>query len=191
MYENEYKNQISTNLKDLEIFLQLIADLDEEIELFALGGTAMVLQNIKESTKDIDFITTADYTQIKKLFGLAGLKEQDTSKLCNKWYMNNIRIDLFYDGYIMGVSLADDWIRSSRKIRRIGKLNLYILNWYDIIITKIARSETRDIKDVLDIIKSERIDFNRLKERYYALTENTIIRDYDEHFKNLERKLKK
>ncbi len=44
MYENNYKNPKNMNLKDLEDFLQLIADLDTEIEFFAIGGTAMVLK---------------------------------------------------------------------------------------------------------------------------------------------------
>ena len=48
MYENN-KNQVNTSLKDLETFLQLIADLDKEVEFFAMGGTAMVLKNIKEA----------------------------------------------------------------------------------------------------------------------------------------------
>jgi hypothetical protein len=191
MYEDKYKNPFNTNLKDLEIFLQLIADLNEEIELFAIGGTAMVLKNIKESTKDIDFLTTIDYNNIKKLFELAGLKETDPSKLCNKWYLNNkIRIDLFYEGYIMGIALPGNWKSLSTSIRVIGKLKLSILDWYDIIITKVARSETRDITDVLDIMKSEKINFKLLKKRYYKVTEDSIVRDYDENFKNIERKLK-
>lgn len=162
LYENKYKNPIDTSTKDLETFLQLIADLDEEIELFAIGGTAMVLAGIKESTKDIDFLTTLDYNTIKKHFGLTGLREKDSSKLCNKWFLDNkIRVDLFYDGYIMGITLEDDWKELSRKIRTVGKLKLYILNWYDIIITKIARSETRDIKDVLGIIESQKIDLKQ------------------------------
>lgn len=190
MYEDNYKNPVNTNLKDLENFLQLIADLDEEIELFAIGGTAMVLKNIKESTKDIDFLTRSSYKDIKRLFQLAGLKEKESSKLCNIWFLDNkIRIDIFYDGYIMGITLNDDWKRLSEQIRKIGKLRLYVLNWYDIIITKIARSETRDIEDVLEIIKSNNIDFKLLKKRYYEATKDTVVRDYDEHFKNLERKL--
>ena len=68
MYENKYKNKDITNIEDLNSFLQLIADLNEEIEFFAIGGTAMVLKNIKETTKDIDFLTTANYKKIKKLF---------------------------------------------------------------------------------------------------------------------------
>ena len=47
MYEIN-KNLVNTGLKDLESFLQLIADLDKEIELFAMGGTAMVLKNTRK-----------------------------------------------------------------------------------------------------------------------------------------------
>lgn len=185
-----YENSINTNLGDLENFLQLIADLDREIELFAIGGTAMVIKNIKESTKDIDFLTTLDYNTLKELFTLAGLEEIDDSKLCNKWYLDKRRIDVFFDEFIMGIALPNDWKKISEHIKDIGKLKLYILNWYDVIITKIARSEPRDIEDVLEIIKTQKIDFNKLKRRYYKLAETSLISDYNLKFKHLERKLK-
>ena len=190
MYEIN-KNLVNTGLKDLESFLQLIADLDKEIELFAMGGTAMVLKNIKEATKDIDFLTTSDYDSINKLFRLAGLEEKDSSKLCNIWHLSNKRIDIFYDEFIMGVTLPDDWKRLSEHIRNIGKLKLYILDWYDIIITKIARSEPRDIDDALAIIKTQKIDLKVLKNRYYGLAPVSLIADYDAKFRHLESKLRK
>lgn len=189
MYDNIYKNPKDTSNKELEKFLQLIADLDIKIELFAIGGTAMVLKNIKEATKDIDFLTTSKYENIKKLFTLAGLKEKSPSKICNIWYLGNIRIDIFYDSFIIGTSLPDDWKEISEHIKDIGKLKLYILNWYDIIITKIARSELRDIEDSIKIIRTQRIDFNKLKKRYYELSPASLIVDYDYKFKHLEGKL--
>ena len=191
MYENKFKNPGLTGLKDLENFLQLIADLDEEIELFAIGGTAMILKNIKEATKDIDFLTTAPYKKIKELFTLAGLNEKDPSKLCNIWYLDKIRIDIFHDEFIMGFTLPDDWKKSSHSLRDIGKLKIYILNWYDLIITKIARSESRDIEDILAIIEAEKIDFKKLKERYYQHAEISLIAEFDYKFKHLERRYKK
>ncbi len=80
MYENKFKNKSITKRKDLDLLLNLLADLNTEIELFAIGGTAMVLNNIKESTKDIDFLTTSNYDRIKELFALAGLKEKTSGK---------------------------------------------------------------------------------------------------------------
>ena len=190
MYEDKYKNPITTNLDNLDTFLQLLADLDEELELYAIGGTAMILKNIKETTKDIDFLTTENQEKIRKLFNLAGLKEKDASKLCNIWHLEDIRIDLFYDEFIFGFSLPDDWKDKSEHIKDIGKVKLYILNWQDIIITKIARNERRDIDDIIDIIKAENINFEDLKERYYKSAEESIISDYDAKFKALEKAYK-
>ena len=191
MYEDKYKNPTTTNLDNLNTFLQLLADLNEELELYAIGGTAMLLKNIKETTKDIDFLTAENQEKIRKLFNLAGLKEKDTSKLCNAWYLENIRIDLFYDEFIFGISLPNDWKEKSEHLKDIGKVKLYILNWPDIIITKIARNEQRDIDDAIDIIKAENISFEELRERYYTLAEGSIISGYDAKFKALEKAYKR
>ena len=186
MYENKFKNKTLTGSADLDTLLQLLADLDEELELFAMGGTAMVLKGIKESTKDIDFLSTARYARIKELFTLAGLQEESNSQLCNIWHLGNIRIDIFYSAFILGFSLPPDWKELSEHIKNIGKIKLFILNWYDIIITKIARSERRDVDDSIAIIKHEKLDFQKLKERYYEYAETAIISEYDYKFKHLE-----
>lgn len=191
MYENRYKNIELTNFKDLNDFLNLIADLNEPLELFAIGGTAMVLKGIKESTKDIDFLTNESHEKIRKLFKLAGLKEESPNKICNIWRLDKSRIDLFYDGFIMGISFPDDWKELSEKIKEIGKIKLYILNWYDLIITKISRSEERDIDDIIKIIQSQNLDFEFLKKRYYSIAETALISDFDYKFKHLEGKYAK
>lgn len=191
MYENKYKNPTNTKIGPLWDFIQLLADLDKEIELFAMGGTAMVLGNIKEATKDIDFLTTSDYETVKSLFKLAGLEEKSSSKLCNIWYLEGTRLDIFYDEFIMGITLPDDWKDLSEKIDKVGKVKLYILNWFDIIITKIARSEQRDIEDIMKIMSKAKIDLAKLKKRYYGLAEVSLINSYDIKFKHLEKQLQK
>lgn len=191
MYEDKYKNIELTNLEDLNSFLNLLADLNESLELFAIGGTAMVIKGIKESTKDIDFLTTEEQDKIRKLFKLAGLKEESTDKICNVWRMGKIRIDVFYEEYIMGIPFPEDWKDMSEKIKEIGKVKLYILNWYDLIITKISRSEKRDIDDIIAIIKSQKLDFNFLKKRYYSIAETSLISEFDYKFKHLEREYDK
>ena len=164
MYENNYKNPDETGKSELNQLLQKLADTGKKIELFAIGGTAMVLKNIKEATKDIDFLTTSSYKEIRETFELAGLREKSDSRLCNIWYMEDTRIDIFYQEFILGITLPDDWKKLSEHIKDTGKIKLYILNWYDIIITKIARCEPRDIEDIKKIIQTQKIDFERLKE---------------------------
>ncbi len=190
MYENNYKNPVHTGLKELEQFLQLIGDLNEPMELFAMGGTAMVLCNIKATTKDIDFMTTSTQEQMKKLLTLAGLKEHNPSGLCNTWHLGKIRIDLFYGGYILGVELPADWKEKSSHVQNIGKVKLHVLNWEDIIITKVARSEPRDIEDCIDIVKSQKLSLNSIKKRYYSVADTSLISDYQAKFEALESGLK-
>jgi len=187
MYENKFKNTGQIKITGLNDFLNLIADLNEPLELFAIGGTAMVLKNIKESTRDIDFLTDENYDKIKELFELAGMKEESSNKICNIWRLGSTRIDIFYDGFIMGIPFPDDWKEKSNKIKEIGKIKLYILNWYDIIITKISRSERRDIEDIIAIIKNQKLDFKFLKERYFSIAETALIADFEYKFKHLER----
>jgi hypothetical protein len=191
MYENNYKNTNLTGIADLDSILNLLADLNEPLELFAIGGTAMLLKNIKEATKDIDFLTTEKQEKIERLFALAGLKEESQNKICNIWRLKDIRIDIFYDGFIMGIPFPMNWKKLSEKIKEVGEVSLYILNWYDIIITKISRSENRDIADIIAIIKSQKIDFGFLKERYYSIAEAALISDFDYKFKHLEREYAK
>lgn len=190
MYENKFKNVDISKLDDLNNFLNLIADTNKDIELFALGGTAMVIKGIKESTKDIDFLTTNKYEEIKEIFTLAGLKEKQSSQICNIWYMGDIRIDIFYNEFIFGISLTSDWKELSENVKNIGTVKLNILNWYDLIITKIARSEERDILDIIEIINKLNLDFEKLKKRYYKIAETSLINNYDEKFKHLESKIK-
>lgn len=188
MYESEYKNPRTSSIEDLDSLMNLLADLNEPLELFAIGGTSMVLKNIKESTKDIDFFTTESYEKIKRLFKKAGLKEESNSKLCNIWRIKEARVDIFY-GTILGINFPDDWKILSEKIKDIGKIGLYSLNWYDIIITKIARAEKRDIEDIITILKSQKLDFKFLKKRYYSTAETSLIADFDYKFRHLEEKL--
>src|SRR3989338_10026132 len=114
-----------------------------------------------------------------------GLKKEADNKICNIWRLNELRIDIFYDGFIMGIPFPEDWKKLSVKIKEIGKISLYILNWYDLIITKISRSEKRDIEDIIAIIKSQKLDFGFLKKRYYSFAETALISDFDYKFKHL------
>ena len=192
MNKDHYKNVKETGLDELDSFLILIASLNQEIELFALGGTAMILHNIKKATKDIDFITTLDYESFRKLMARIGLKEASKSSgLCGLWYLDDVRVDVFFDVFILGIPLPEDWKALSKKIKTVNKLSLYTLNWYDIIITKTARSEPRDIEDILMIIQNQPIDFQKLKKRYYNLAETSLIAAYDLKFKVLERRWEK
>lgn len=170
MYENNYKNQILSKYPEIRTFLETLANTD--IKLYAMGGTAMVLANIKESTKDIDFMITSK-KKIQKILQNAGFDLVQEGNL-TIWKWNNIRIDLFEDGFILGTHLLDDWEEKSEKIFEIGKAKIHILHWHDICISKIIRYETRDLEDCTKIVKEKKINLKELEQRYFNTCERSI-----------------
>jgi hypothetical protein len=87
----------------------------------------------------------------------------------------------------------DDWKKKSKFLFSKGNINIYRLNWEDIIITKIVRLEERDIEDIQNILSRIQIDFEELKERYKKTTECAVGREkiFEFHFKIFEEKVKK
>ena len=73
--------------------------IKEEIILIAVGGTAMTLLNLKESTKDIDFCTPSK-------------KQKDSFIKVAK--DSKFKIDIWYDGYIFTLQLPEDYIKKAK-----------------------------------------------------------------------------
>ena len=194
MKDNKYKNTGESKITELNSLINLLVSLNERIELYAMGGTAMVLAGQKPSTRDIDFMTTLKQKEVRELFNRAGLEETDNSQLCNKWDFNTRRLDIFYEteDMILGFPLSENWKEKSIEIEKKGKVKIFILNWEDIISTKLARGETRDFEDILKIINNEKIDFGRFekefKEKADVCAGNTM--QCYENLKHLKRKIK-
>lgn len=80
-------------------------------------------------------------------------------------------------------------------IKEFSHLYLGILNYYDIIITKLFRSASVDIEDCFSLVKAKQkeIDINRLIERFkktasFDVSENAALKNLDNFIKVLRRK---
>jgi hypothetical protein len=170
MKEDKYKNTIESEIESLNSFTTLLASLNKNLDLYAMGGTAMVLAGYKSATKDIDFLTTKDIKEIRELFERLGLEEQHGGfeAICHRWNFKDIRIDIFYSNseMIMGFPLSNEWKTKSKLIEKKKNLRIFILNWEDIISTKLARGEPRDFNDILTIMKKEKINFEKFSEDF-------------------------
>lgn len=140
--------------KDLLNWLKEIDDdLNENMVLIAVGGTAMTLLNLKESTVDVDFdVSRKDFNKFKRLI----LKYK------------KFHVDVFVDGYIFSEQLPEDYsfIAEDYEYFKFKNLVLKTLHPVDIIITKAARYNARDEDDIEAIIKKIKIDSKKLKERF-------------------------
>ncbi len=122
--------------------------LTSKIRLTAVGGTAMTLLKLKESTIDVDFeLSNGDY----KIFKQA-LRETP----------HGFKVDLFVDGLIFSQQLPEDFLDSSIAVKTTLKnIRLFALHPLDIVVTKIGRLNDRDIQDIdscihqFGLVKSE------------------------------------
>lgn len=142
------------NKSNLLEFLEVVdKELKKEIELIAVGGTALTLLDVKASTIDIDFnLEKEDYKEFESTL---------------QSIPHGFTIDLFKDGLIFSQQLPDDYLEKciDLKAKEFKKIKLKVLNPIDIIASKIGRLNERDIQDIKDCIKKFKIKKEELRER--------------------------
>ena len=149
-------------------FLEVLDDeLRKKITLIAAGGTAMTLLNLKASTIDIDFTISSEDRQ-----------EFDRAK---NILQSGFKIDIWNDGWIFCTALPDDYLDISKDIKQFNNISLKALNPIDIIVTKIARLNDRDIEDIESCINTENISGYRIINRAKNITYVGREEDYQYH----------
>ena len=138
-------------------FLEILDDeLRKKITLIAAGGTAMTLLDLKASTIDIDFTISSN-------------DRQEYDRVINM-LQSGFKIDIWNDGWIFCTALPDDYLDISKDIKQFNNLSLKALNPIDIIVTKIARLNDRNIEDIASCINTENISGLRIINRAKNIT---------------------
>ena len=171
--------------------MDIISKLNEfsgmPMDIYAVGGTALTLLGLKDSTRDIDFNidSSKGYAEAEKLFLRMGFKKIGPTK----WETDiGFFIDFYQEGYIFSVQLPADYEKTSIEIRNFGKIRLLAINPYDIIITKLGRSDSKDFDDIKTILMKERINLGKLADRYIRTMENSLVPNARENMLILLRK---
>ena len=175
MPKNPPYNKNTTNAKDLFDLLEPISKFfGKKIKMYALGGTALTILNIKPSTLDIDINihSEKDYKYICKIFEQINFKKIGSIRWLTQ---EGLAFDLFHSSNIMGTQLLDDCLKKSKLIKEFDNIELYSLSLYDIIISKLARGDKRDFDDIKSILESKKIDLSYLIERYHKTMQNSIV----------------
>ena len=139
-----------------------------KICLIACGGTALTLLGCKESTKDVDFLIPVEkeYKRLTRFLAQAGYERASG---CG-WRRpdENIIFDLYPGKMVYQTELLTSPLArgGNKKIREWKKIYLGTLNPSDLIISKMFRGDEADIQDSLTLLKHEKIDLQKLKERY-------------------------
>lgn len=160
--------------------LELIEEIDPyvttSVKLIAVGGTAMTLQGLKDSTIDVDFNipNQAEYEHFKKTLEKIGFKNIRPGGMNLKVISpNGIILDIFSENYIFCVKLVEPI--NSVEIRKFKKIEVRAINPYDLIITKTARSDTRDYDDITSLATNITLDYDYLFKRYRDCMTDSMV----------------
>lgn len=142
--------------------------MPRKIHLVACGGTALTLQDLKESTRDVDFLVPdlKDYDALLKTIPRLGYRRITGSG----WARDDGYIfDLFPGKVVFQTELLDSPLDEGRHIpiKAFNKLTVSALNDLDLIISKMFRGHDVDVDDCLRLIHGRKdFDLEKLKERY-------------------------
>lgn len=153
--------------------------LPRKMKIFALGGTALTFLEKKASTRDIDlcFASENERKSFVKTLQTLGYKLDIPNKLVG----HGIAIDIYSDGYIFCVQLPSDYTEKAKKIKEMGKIELYVLGLVDLIITKAARFNDRDKEDLAVLFENYEIDQKELVHRWIEVMESSMVKDAKEN----------
>ena len=169
--------------------------LKRKVHLIACGGTAMTLLGIKESTKDIDLLVPqeAEYEYLLKVIKDLGYKSVTVSG----WAKNGGFIfDLFKGKKIHTTDLLESPLKEGNHllVKEFKSIYLGVLNFYDLITSKLFRGSGVDMEDCLLLVKAKRreIDLDILAKRFretaaYDISEEKVNRNFA-HFVQILKK---
>ena len=179
------QNRDKINAKRLFDLLESISKfVDRKTRMYALGGTALTILNIKNSTLDIDINidTDKEYEYVKEIFGQVGFEKISSIRWITR---EGLIFDVFHGSNILGTDLLSDCLKKSKFIKAFGNIELYTLSLQDIIISKLARGEDRDFEDIKAILKKEKIDLKGLVDRYKKTMEVSTVSMYKQRLLDL------
>jgi len=150
------------------------------VHLIACGGTAMTLLEIKESTKDIDFIVPNESEYRYLAATLADMGYANISEF--GWKRDGGFIfDLYPGSRVYQTDLLESPLKSGNNtlFREFARIYIGILNPYDIIITKLFRASGVDIEDCAGLLKTagKKIDWARLEGRFRETASYSVFED--------------
>ncbi|MBI2119313.1 MAG: hypothetical protein HYT97_06780 [Elusimicrobia bacterium] len=143
--------------------------LPRKIHLVACGGTALTLQDIKPSTKDVDFLVPIKEEYDSLIYTIRKLGYENTTGF--GWSRgDSLVFDLFPGSRVYITELLESPLKRGNHtlIKKFKKITVCLLNDYDLIITKMFRGSVVDIEDCLSLIRNrgKNINIQKLVSRY-------------------------
>ncbi|MDP1695871.1 MAG: hypothetical protein Q8L29_03090 [archaeon] len=173
--------------------------LSKKLSVYAIGGTALMLRGIKNSTLDIDFVfdKKRDRDEFINVLKKLGAKDSDTTIIYGlknntplMLEFDNCRFDMFMNKVITS-TFSDAMKERAKQIHEFSNLIIKVADPNDILIMKSATSREKDLEDMIAIINKSHIDWNIIVEEakeQIRLGNETAIMNLGEKLEKLSNK---
>ncbi len=178
----KYRNE---NLFSIFDEISAKTQIKNKIKIYMIGGGALILYGIKETTKDIDIIVEnhKDFDILKDLFLSANFHElADVTpaykNLCTSTILereNSPRIDIFIKKVCGGIVLTDSLKSRAKHEFEKNTFKIYILSPEDIFLFKAYSSREGDIIDCERILSKKKLDWEIILNEYKKQQKNMNI----------------
>lgn len=159
-----------------EFLEELDGLLPEPIELHCIGGFAVVAAHgLPRSTNDLDYFSLEPYNRARDLQRIAG----ECSPLARKHKVH------VHHAAVATVPESYEERLTELFPGRFKNLRLFVLDPYDIVLSKLSRNEERDRQDVDYLVKTQHLDANVLRERYEKELRTSLIGPPERHDRTL------
>lgn len=171
--------------------------LKRKVHLVACGGTALTLLDIKPSTKDIDLLVpiVEEYDYLLKTLKDLGYKSRSGAGWARD---DGFIFDLFPGKRVHTTELLGSPLDAGGNIpvKEFDRIYLGVLNYYDIIVSKLFRGSGVDMEDCLMLVKAKRkdIDMEKLTRRFnetasYDVSEDRVRKNLEQFKKLISKEL--
>lgn len=161
-------------------FERIASELESAVTAYLVGGGAMAFRELKDTTKDIDFVVTEDEQFEHFLTTLPGmgyeeLREpgEEYQRLGAKLVVRNddgCQIDLFNKQIADKLLFSQGMETRSEDLRNDGQLSVRMASLEDIFLFKSVAERPDDIDDMATLIQTE-LDFDVIEDEIAAQVE--------------------
>ncbi len=154
------------------MFIAIGNVLPRKIEVYAIGGTALMLRGIKNATLDIDIVfdKTGDRSEFMNALRKLGAKESDVTLVYGlknntprMLKFDNCRFDIFMNKIITS-TFSNAMKERAKQIHEFGSLIIKVADPNDILIMKSVTSRDKDLDDIVEIVNKTRINWEVIVE---------------------------
>ena len=152
-----------TNFKQIEVlFKEIDTVMHNKIKVYTIGGTVLLEQGLKVTTKDIDIVvaTKNEFIELQHSLQKTGFKSQIPGKeysrmnLSQLFQKEDFRIDLFEKKICGRFSLSKGMMERARKVINLDHIEIYLCSNEDVFLFKTMTDREGDLTDCESIVRA-------------------------------------